>query len=272
MDYCIWIVSPAGYPHSRCFEEVALSLQASFRELGHDVPIVGDDSVLNYSGKPIIIGAHLFPKMWTPSFGEWVIYNLEQITSETSNDYLSLLKKSGVWDYSQSNIGILLQSGIKAKWCGIGYMPELTRIQPQEEDIDVLFIGSMNERRRKVIQALLRQKVKVVSPFNCYGEERDKLIARSKIILNMHFYDSKVFEIVRCSYMFANKKCVVSEYGDDKELEGPFYPAAYFTDYDNLTAACLYLLEHDDERERQAKHGFEVFSKMSQVEMLKGVL
>ena len=32
--YCIWIVSPPGCSHSRCFEEVAQGLSESFAELG----------------------------------------------------------------------------------------------------------------------------------------------------------------------------------------------------------------------------------------------
>ncbi len=40
MSYTIWIVTPPGYIHSRCFEEVALSLQEAFEALGYDVPMV----------------------------------------------------------------------------------------------------------------------------------------------------------------------------------------------------------------------------------------
>ena len=44
----------------------------------------------------------------------------------------------------------------------------------------------------------------VIPVFGLYGPPRDALIARSKIILNMHLYDAKVFEIVRVSYLLAN--------------------------------------------------------------------
>ena len=85
------------------------------------------------------------------------------------------------------------------------------------QDIDVLFCGSMNERRMQIIQALkdstLFDKPLVIAQFVGYGAYRDKYIARSKIVLNMHYYTPGIFEIARVSYLLANKKCVVSEEG-----------------------------------------------------------
>ena len=47
-------------------------------------------------------------------------------------------------------------------------------------------------------------------------------IARSKIVLNLHQYDAQVFEIVRVSYLLANRRAVVSERGanptEDRDL------------------------------------------------------
>jgi hypothetical protein len=63
--------------------------------------------------------------------------------------------------------------------------------------------------------------LRVESAFGCYGEERDALIARARIVLNVHYYESKVFEVVRVSYLLANRKCVLSESGSDIDLEAP---------------------------------------------------
>ena len=48
---------------------------------------------------------------------------------------------------------------------------------------------------------------------NLYGADRDALLARSKIVINMHQHDAQVFEIVRVSYLLANRRTVVSERG-----------------------------------------------------------
>jgi hypothetical protein len=91
--------------------------------------------------------------------------------------------------------------GIRAAHCGIGYGPELTRIAPAPEDIDVLFVGSVNERRLIVLKQLAERGVNVDARFNLYGPERDAFVARARIILNVHFYDARLFEMVRVSEM-----------------------------------------------------------------------
>ena len=45
--------------------------------------------------------------------------------------------------------------GVRAAHCGIGYAPELMRITSAPEDIDVLFVGSVNERRLIVLKLSL---------------------------------------------------------------------------------------------------------------------
>ena len=54
-----------------------------------------------------------------------------------------------------------------------------------------------------------------------YGRELDQYIARSKVVLNLHFYEKASFEIFRVSHLLANHKCVVTEADDygDVELE-----------------------------------------------------
>ena len=91
--------------------------------------------------------------------------------------------------------------------------------RPSPEDIDVLFVGSVNERRLIVLKQLAAQGINVDARFNLYGAERDAFVARARIILNVHFYDARLFEIVRVSYLLANRKCVVSETGSDTAFE-----------------------------------------------------
>ena len=80
------------------------------------------------------------------------------------------------------------------------------------------------------------------------------------------------FEIVRVSYLLANRKCVVSETGQDEALESPLRKGVAFVPYGRLTAACLQLLQNNEERSRLAEAGFESFRACSQVPMLKNAL
>ena len=241
-NYCIWIVSPPGYLHSRAFDETALCLSSAFRSLGYYAPIVRDfEHITDY---PIILGGNLIPSVdffRLPKTS--IIYNLEQILIGSpwiTENYLNLLRSCEVWDYSIKNISELVKLGISnVRYCRMGYVPELMSIQSVQPDIDILWYGSLNDRRISILQQLHTMGFNVKVLFGVYGAERDVYIARSKIILNIHFYDSKVLEIVRIIYLLANKRFVISERGNDQELEEPIRDGLVITDYDNLVEECV---------------------------------
>lgn len=283
MIYTVWVVSPVNYIHSRAFAEVAMSLRDGLIELGHECRIV--TSSFECRGRTIILGANLLSDIPLQDFPrDIIIWNLEQIFEGSpwlSKAYLDLLRgfygncniRSGhkfeVWDYSQANIEALERMGIQASLCEIGYMPCLSTIESVEPEIDVLHVGSITDRRMKIINDLADVGVKVHFAFGVYGKERDDLIAKSKIVLNVHFYESQVFEIVRCSHLMANKKCIVSETASGGEV---FDEGIIFAEYDNIVDCCVALLGDDRTRDAIAQKGFELFSSRSQADFLKRVL
>lgn len=263
----IWICYPTDYSHSAAFEEIALSLHDAFHEIGMPVRVVRERPK---DGCTLVLGCHLL--QGNPP-GDYVMYNMEQIENVSpwiTGRYIEMLKHYPVWDYSLNNIKALKERGIEAVHCPIGYMPCLTRIPEVEQDIDVLFYGSFSMRREKIFKAL-EGRVTQLYP-GIYGKPRDEYIARAKIVLNVHYYPSKIFEIARCSYLYANKKAVVSEIGEDSSLEFPFYAAQGFADYDHLVEKCLDLLGDSYKRQQCAERGFEVFSRMNQAEILRGII
>lgn len=274
MKYIIWIVSPPNYPHSPgAFQEVADSLHASFIELDHECAIVTD--LPEPAENVIIIGANLLTGH-VPS--HWIVYNLEQVTPGSpwiTNWYIAFLRQHPVWDYSPANIKELGKLGINAQSLPIGYHATLTRIPNLEQEswfnnasLDVLMYGSVNERRQKIFDEL-KGSCNAHWAFGVYGNKRDELIARAKIVLNIHFYESKVFEIVRCSYLLANSKCVISETGVDGNA---LNEAVVFSPYGELSRTVLAYLESPILREKQSAKGFEIFSNMRQVDYLRAVL
>ncbi len=274
--FCIWIVSPPGYTHSHTFDELALALSGAFHELGMEAPIVNDPNQI--TGRPIIFGANLLANI--PSFklppGS-IIYNAEQVTLGSTwfkGNYLNMLRDSYVWDYSQSNLRELKKMGVKhSSYCGLGYSSNLSRIKTADvQDIDVLFYGSMNERRKKIIDSLRQAGLRAGTVFNCYGEERDGFIARAKIVINIHYYETKVFEVGRISYLLANKIFIISEDGLDLELEAPYKGCLVFTPYDNLVNECLKYVNDAQGRAEVAESGFHIFEKMKQSTMLEEAL
>jgi hypothetical protein len=274
LRFCIWIVSPPDYLHSHAFDEVASALQASFAELGMVAPIVRDQAEIE--DWALVLGPPLLMFVPEPPTRKLILFNMEQIGEGGGPlpGYVDLLRGYRVWDYSARNVEMLAgRFGVtNVTLCGVGYMPLLTRIEPAEEDIDVLLVGHVNERRNKVIVELQDRGLIVRAVYDKYGVERDRAIARAKIQINIHFYDARVFEIVRVSYLLANRRCLVSESGLDETLEAPLRPGVAFASYEDLVPTCLRLLDDAEERARLGRKGFEVFSAMSQTAMLSRAL
>ena len=177
MQYYIWVVSPPGYVHSRAFDEIAIGLKSGILRLGFEAPIVRN--VKEDSNQVIVLGCNLIPQIGLSDIPQnLILFNLEQIQLDSpwmSQSYLNMLRSYPVWDYSCRNIFELKKLGVNnVTHCGIGYEPELTRIPQVEEDIDVFFYGSLNERRIKILNELKNKGLNVVTLFGAYGEERDK--------------------------------------------------------------------------------------------------
>jgi hypothetical protein len=104
--------------------------------------------------------------------------------------------------------------GIKTIIVKLKYTKSLNCIQNKELDIDVLFYGSINQKRKELIDDIINENPhkNIVVSQSLFGEELDLYISRSKIILNCHYYDMDVQEQVRIFYPLINNKVVVSEY------------------------------------------------------------
>ena len=103
---------------------------------------------------------------------------------------------------------------------GIGFVPQMQHIAPAaEQPTDVLFYGSINDRRRAILNALQRRACSVRCLYGVYGAERDRAIAEAKVVLNVHFYEDSIHEIVRTSHLLANRKAVVCECNADTEID-----------------------------------------------------
>jgi Macrocin-O-methyltransferase (TylF) len=271
-NYVITVIKPEGYIHSECFREIAETLQFGLRSLGHEALIL--DNLVDPNAINIILGAHLLEpheEKLLPAGS--VIYNLEQLgAAPLSANYLDLAKRFKIWDYSPLNIVKWNEVGCSSppQLVEVGYAPELRRIVSRpEQDIDVLFYGSMNEHRLSLLKELRKAGVKVHAAFGVYGRERDELISRSKIVLNIHCLETKLFEIVRVSYLLANSKAVVSEPSPDMAA---YCNAVAVFPSETLVEGCLELLRNDEKRRQLEQRGFEYFSGRSLAQILSLVI
>ena len=118
-----------------------------------------------------------------------------------------------IWDYDLDNVEFLHSLGFKnVKFKPMHWFEGINNITHLEKDIDVLFYGGMNAKRSAFTSQLSKYKHKVLTNnFQAWGEMLNEYIGRSKIILNLHFYDSHIQEQVRIFPLVANDCCVLSE-------------------------------------------------------------
>lgn len=280
-DFLVCVASPDGYVHSAAFAELAdvvhyTLLRMGKRSLRVDLTaamILDPAFAETYGAKRwILFGPHLLQNLPTVEVPKGsVIYNLEARGTDMFALALPHLQAaSHVWDFSRSNTKALAELGIAAHFVPPGYAPELERCRPQTKDVDVLFYGCINERRALVL-AELRALGLDVCHFGEYGATRDYMIARSKVVLSMHFYETPgLFESVRVSHALTNGACVVAEEGDGQE---GYDEAAVCVPYGKLAATAeRYVREHYWRDERAARSQVIMRERFDEAELLKRTL
>ena len=109
------------------------------------------------------------------------------------------------------------------------------RAQPcrsTQRPIDLLFIGSMNERRRALIERIEAQRCAghdVRQPART-APERDDFITQAKAVFNCHFYDSSRFEQARVSHCLSLGTPVISERARSTRPHAAFEDSVFWVD------------------------------------------
>ena len=162
--------------------------------------------------------------------------------------------------------------GLRCLHLPLGYHPLLaaTGIVPTiEREIDVCLLASMTDRREKFLAAHadffaarnchLRlvpigfAKTETTKSYLAVGD-RNALLQRSKILLNVHYSDLRYFEWHRMLVGLANGCCIVTE---TCEGYAPLVPGKHFVmvEPEGLVQACEYYLARPEERAAIAEAG-----------------
>lgn len=256
----VTVVSPPGFIHAAAFREVSETLCWGLRELGHDAVLTANGSS-GLGRRQIVLGSNLLPHCPLRLQPGAVLYNLEQCGGWwVGPELLAWFRSHTVWDYSVRNMLALVDAGVSVSAVlPIGYYPGLERFgRAAAQDIDVLFIGSFNERRTRVLEACRRAGLRVVGSYGVYGAERDRLLARARVVLNVHFFEAKVLEMVRLSYLLANGCTVLSESGADPLEDSALQGGVQFAAYESLPEQAVRLVEDGGARVRLAARGQEL--------------
>ena len=272
----VYARSVAGRIHTATLQELVECVYHGFRNLRYDVRIETDPRKL--SGNVILIGGFGLTKEEIDLLPPTAItYNTEHTSSrylcDPSHPYRSLMMKFPVWDFSSDNARRIRETlHIDAQFVPLGYVPELTRVPRSNADIDVLFYGSHNERRNAVINKMRALGLSVHHAFGVYGSDRDALIARSKVIINIHQLLPGAFEILRIAYCLANAKAVVTECNAGETIDADLAEALFPAAYEELADACLCLVKDDKRRQALEDAALTTFSRRCEPVILRNAI
>ena len=259
------------------YKEVIETVEWGLQQLGHSVTYAVNE--FSSEATNIVFGAQVLPLDKLQSLpNDTIVYNFEQIRGITSlrEEAKSYASRFQIWEYSQANMEAWsrLETRHPVKHVPVGYAPILTRIPKVEsEDIDVLIYGLACPTRLNLFYGLSTRGVAVVFLSGIYGSARDELISRSKIVLNVNMYEhSEIFEIVRTSYLMANRKVVVSDRSPRSFIEPDIEHALKFAAFADVGSEVMRLLDDPTERERLGDLGYEAIRRRDVVEILRSAL
>ena len=109
---------------------------------------------------------------------------------------------------------------------------------------------------------------RVETLFGVYGSERDAYIARSKIVLNVHYYQAQLLEQPRIAYLLNNRRFVVSEASENDPYPAGLVKAAY----ERLAESCRRYAALPQEREQIAKQGYDLLRQRPMTEYVEAAL
>lgn len=206
------------------FNDTIDSLKHEFRE--------------DMSNVVIICGAHDLSHTqsiddYKRKYGKVIVFNQEPLLAKQRNfmhiGYFAWLSMADeVWDYDEENLKVLrlIRPDVKLHVL----KPYKMWTKEYKKDIDILFYGSMNDHRKKILDELSkRHNVKILT--NCWdGNELDRWILRSRILLNLHYYNETALQEQARMIRWIGSPCrIVSEPSVHNYLNIEEFPLEYIT-------------------------------------------
>jgi len=162
-----------------------------------------------------------------------ILINTEYYENFSTSKYLEFINnkpKFYLFEYNILNINYLKKSKKNISYhfiplCYNSYLEEfysthVVKKKFAEKDIDILFLGTLNNRRKNIINNL-QTKYNVYVRY-LFGENRNtelcELIERSKIVLNVLYYHQNiVFDYYRNSFILSTRTLLITEKSINKD-------------------------------------------------------
>lgn len=200
-------------------QSIANNLNENLKDLGYSSEIITDltNDLECKSYVYIIIYIKYFTELKNIPPRKYILYQMEQLGSKMINeDYYSLAEGAlKIFDFSESNMKKLNFEQDKYLYNPFPISKFNQNINTSE--FDILFYGQFNNRRVKILSYL--NKIFNIRYYeNIFDLERDNKIKKTKIVLNLHFYENACLETARINECLKFNKIVLSELPNDKDI------------------------------------------------------
>ncbi|MBL8340857.1 MAG: hypothetical protein JNL30_05245 [Rubrivivax sp.] len=243
-------------PRPFVFTEIALSLRDMLRAAGHHA-----EHLVNEIDPDAINILFVPTDGWEQALARLdpartVLFNMEQLGSDSPwarAGYIGMLARWTVADYSSANVAFLRTANGPAQRVheipvvpggSVGFAGE-AGITPC---VDVLFYGTTNARRERVFKALRAAGLTLEVVSGAYGSELTPALQRARLVLHVHYYDTRLFPVARMLQPLASAVPIVCETSVCPALSDWGRSGIVFADYERLADACASLL-HDPARQ-----------------------
>lgn len=154
------------------------------------------------------------------------LFNSEQMTIESRRILVEKFLQNGgkLINYCRANAQILLKNCVQEdQMLLLPYVMRQSEAQflgnlykNENKLYDFAVVCSLTPRRANIIDSLQKLGLKIRVITDCFGIERDKMIAQCRALLNIHANaDYKIYESIRCDRWLNAGMSVICEYCED---------------------------------------------------------
>lgn len=239
------------HPRPFVFTDYARSLVEVLRVQGIRARHVVN--ALPYQGRLLMLG-------WTPQWlvanrqhvhpGRAILFNAEPLGSDSpvaTEDYLQAMRGWVVADIHDSNVRFLKERlGDAVRAVELPVVPHTTaglRVPDLPVDaVDVVFVGSRSERRRRLLDALTAQGLKLRVVEGAYGLELMPWLQKARLLVHIHHDESRLFPVLRMLRPAMMGLPVVCESSVFSSRNDWSTSGIHFCDAQQIATACQTLL------------------------------
>jgi hypothetical protein len=238
------------WPRPFVFTEIALCLRDMLREAGYEAEHLVNE--VEDEGTSIVF---VPTDGWQQAVAQMdpartVLFNMEQLGSDSPwarAGYVEALGRWTVADYNTANVELLrCAHGAAQRVHEIPIVPTSSVVFARDADlapsVDVLFFGTPSARREHVFEGLRAAGLSVEVVSGAYGWELTPAIQRARLVLHVHYYETRLFPVARMLQPLASAVPVLCETSVCPALNRWTESGIVFADYEQLVPACVALL------------------------------